>query len=359
MGLCKCVVRRVSMGGRRSGCRVRSVPPAAWAWLAAMAMILLGPASALALVDQELIQVLQNFDVVNNTGTEVNDFEITFGGGVAPADILQSGSGLTQEPWTNAPYAPFFLTGWIPPTIATGPATGETTVKWGPEPGSPPSSWLFSGSTLHFGVTLLNGRVPEYVCMHWTFDGQPVYSGGNPNMPLTITPDPPIYDPSGNLVVRTVNQVCGEGEFGPEDRWIQRYVGVVDRSLDLHELVMGDPVLDLTSPADPAPILLTAEQSVELVLPTLSTSGSSGAIVWYDVFTDDNGAPANWWARPTSASTSTPFRNRPVSGSPACCWARWPWCAAALSAGGAPSAKRLPLLQLRSTSRPVSSLAGT
>ncbi len=287
------VVCRASMAGCRSRSSTSSERFVALGCTAAMAMILLGPASAQAQIDNQLIQVLQNFDVVNRTGLEVNDFEITFGGGVVPGDILQSGSGLTQQPWTNAPYLLPPLTGWVPPSVTAGTSPGETTVKWGPEPGNPPSSWLSPGSMLHFGVTLLNGRVPEYVCMHWTFDGQPIYEGGNPNMPLTITPDPPIYDPSGNLVVRTVNQVCGEGEFGPEDRWIQRYVGVVDRSLDLHELVIGDPVLGLTSLADPAPILLTAEQSVDLVLPTLSTSGNSGAIVWYDVFEDDGGAPGD------------------------------------------------------------------
>lgn len=236
-----------------------------------------------------LLRVLTNFDVVNNTGQEVNDFQVTYGN-TAPSDILQGGSGLTLQPWTNAPHAPHFLAGWDP-SVTPGPGPGETTVKWGP--GSSGNRFLAPGQSLHFGATLLNGHVPSDICMTWTRDNVPIHTGGDPNLPITIIPEPAIYDPNGNLVVQTVNQVCADSAFPPTNRWVQRFVRSVDRELNLQELVIGNPVLDLSTQVDAAPILLAPDQSIDLAMPSLppSPTGISGAIIWYSVYEDNNGAP--------------------------------------------------------------------
>jgi hypothetical protein len=239
------------------------------------------------------VNALKNFDIVNNAG-DVNDFHIKLQG-VAPTQI----ASVYPPPSIYNQYPP----GWTPETIM--PMGPDTAIMWGP------GQMIGSPTTLHFGVSLTAAGTEDLqgICMTWTRDGQPVYQGGDPNMPIAITPNPLI---PGESEIQIVNQICPDRSGGPV------IVGpistaILDRHAALGDLVAESPIIAGAIPVIDEFTLLEPGASINLPVPaTFADSGmligdGDSMIVVYRVFENNNGMPGRLVGASYNAFNMTAF----------------------------------------------------
>ena len=223
------------------------------------------------------VNSLTNFGIVNNAG-DVNDFHIKLQG-VAPTQI----ASVYPPPSIYNQYP----LGWTPETIM--PMGPDTAIAWGP------GQMIGSPTTLHFGVSLTAAGTEDLqgICLTWTRDGQPVYQGGDPNMPIAITPNPLI---PGETEIQIVNQICPDRTGGPI------IVGpistaILDRHAALGDLVAESPIIAGAIPVIDEFTLLDLGANINLPVPaTFPDSGTpigdgDSVIVFYSVFENDDGMP--------------------------------------------------------------------
>jgi hypothetical protein len=205
---------------------------------------------------------LSNFDVVNRTGRRVNDFKITLFG-VRPNQILNT--------FINPKYGPGVIMG--------GPGPNDTMVIWGP----PTNTNIFTdpGQTEHFGVRLRGNPIrPARICWTWTFNGEPVTEGGDPNMPTQI------WDPVACRMVDIIRNVTWRA---PTRRLVMRRVNRRDSPIRLEELLRNMPLFEQGQRIDSEPIPIEPDQDLPFndsffdVFAELPNA--QGVAMMYDVFT--------------------------------------------------------------------------
>ncbi|MCA9217426.1 MAG: SBBP repeat-containing protein [Planctomycetales bacterium] len=221
---------------------------------------------------------LRNFDVVSPVGVDVNDFHVTLNG---ITDTVIGGSEITSV-YPDPVHNPTFNLppDWVPPASIPVPPN-STRVEWGG-----PGSTSVGGQKLHFGVTLnqLGRQNLQSLCMHWTFDGAPVFVGNDPTLPITITANHPA---PGEAPIQIVNQTCPEHPGGG-GRWLGPIgVNVLDRSVALDELLADDPIVQAATPiVDEFSILQAGEtySIPDLDAGSLLANDGGSILIVYDVY---------------------------------------------------------------------------
>lgn len=179
---------------------------------------------------------LSNFDVRNNTGATANDFELYLAG-VNPSDV----TSLYRGNYPNTAISDSTVIRW----------TGSTTPD---------------GGVAHFGVGLRDSINPASVAMTWTFNGGIV--GSIPDVAQKwdwLSGQQVARDDITNRSLTTV--------------WIQRRVTtVLDLTLNLDDLLVGEPLWNAAQLIDPAPLPLLSNNTLTWDFDT--TAGDS----WFDVF---------------------------------------------------------------------------
>ena len=249
--------------------------------------------SGLGALNAEIsFNTLRNFDVVSPLDMAVNDFQVTLQGvnrPLASGDVESPDyvggqlSSIYPPPHKYGQLPP----GWTPESVTTNGS--DTVVKWGP-------GQFITGQKLHFGISLTaeGESVCTGICMAWTQDGVPVYSGANPNLPITVhTPHPR----PGEAAVQIVNQTCPEQTGPPANRWIGAiYAAVFPEHLDLAELVVDNALMQSATIINEAPTYLAAGEILSLT--NLDAANpievNKSMVVWYHVFEDQNGTQGSF-----------------------------------------------------------------
>ncbi len=165
-----------------------------------------------------------NFDVMNHTGQQANDFEVKLGG-VKPNQVKGTYTGALGYN-----------------TSSTTESTGGTTIRWTGGTTAP-------GVKSHFGYVLPKDVAATSVEMTWTKDG--VVISTLPSSPQTFK----VKDSGGIQAVVTNNSV--------EPMLVQRSVAMLPTIIPLDDLNVANPYLaSMLVPIDPAPILLGPHQDL-------------------------------------------------------------------------------------------------
>ncbi len=174
----------------------------------AVACMAMAPLSALAQVSG----YLSNFNIVNNSGQDANDFELYLGG-ISPAMITSTwwGGGFNQPQITN---------------LGTG-----SLVHW-------QGGTVHNGDIAHFGVHIAGDVQPRPVTYSWTYNGKvissvpPTWQGWDFNGPK--------YDVIQNWSSGTI--------------FVQRRYVLYSGQLQLGDLMRDSPIWNSGTIIDPAPV---------------------------------------------------------------------------------------------------------
>ncbi len=185
---------------------------------------------------------LSNFDVVNTTGQEANDFDVVLGG-VAPGDI-------------DSLYTGDY------PNVSVMPASGGTRIRWSGS-STPP------GGFAHFGLTLAGDVDPVAVQMNWTFNGS---NTGN-------LPD--VWQIWNSLLSGVVqDDITNRSTV---DLLIQRRVNERVEPVSLTDLLRGGQLWNSAILIDPVPIPLPSGATALYDYDGFPMPGN--VLMFYDVFT--------------------------------------------------------------------------
>ncbi len=210
----------------------------------------------------QIIGTLSNFDVFNRTGQFVNDFKITIVGGNA---------GMVRGTYNNPLYGPGVVM----------PMPGNVMIKWGPN-----GNFVPPGGIQHFGVSYFGNPIQAgTVCFDWTLNGQVVPTGGDPNRPQQI------WNQRLNRVVDVIRNTTWRV---PRRTWVQRFGLVLNREVQLEELVGGSPIFSNSFPIDSQPVSMEPETDLVFDDSRFDTDESGAVrsfIIGYRSFEDNNGSP--------------------------------------------------------------------
>ena len=229
------------------------------------------------------VSTLASFDIVTPTDREVNDFHIRLDGITDPTVSGEHQIGAIYPDANQNP--PILPTGWNPPAVKRQ-GTG-TIISWGP------GDDAALGQKLNFGVSLtaLGVDALSDICINWTKDGQPIFEGGNPNMPVAVTNDDP--EP-GQVNILLTSQNCPDFDIASPPRWITDvHVSILDGEVSLADLAAGHPG---EGPITEGPIHLPSGGffQLERVDEHSPVSPGDSIVVSYDVYEDNNGSQGQY-----------------------------------------------------------------
>ena len=223
------------------------------------------------------VTALRNFDILTPADTLVNDFHVTLKGVQDPSMI----NHLWPRSFSaNSPLPP----GWNDRIIDAGE---DTIIKWGPGQNAS------FGQKLHFGMGLTPAGAAELegICLNWTKDGQPVFEGGNPNLPVTVTAH---RVRPGEVNIQIASQNCPEHNNPNPTTWLGNInVNFLPREVDLEELVGDNPIVSEAEIFAEGPFELPHDGLLTFkdIDQSSPISGGESIVVWYDVYEDNGGVP--------------------------------------------------------------------
>ena len=199
---------------------------------------------------------LTNFNMVNNTGSNANNFEIALAE-VTPSEI----TGF----YTNPNYGN--------PTITTT-GTGVLVTYANPQHPTAP------GATEHFGVRMADSSLisANTLTTYWTED-----SIASPTMAWpTISSS--VVDVNG---VQEMQDVISLSASATTAAWVQRSANWVPGAVAPGNLMPTDPIITGATLIDPSALLILPGEDLTLDSPIPNEAGEMSRILAYDVYGDD------------------------------------------------------------------------